>query len=84
MIKCICPYADVELSSSLHFNYGRCYTLKPLSQTKGAWKDYGYSILLKHDTLASTSNVLPGWHLFIHEPSEPFSGTTYSTRIGLL
>lgn len=70
------PLADIEISSSLHFYYGRCYTLKPLSRTKGAWKDYGYSILLKHDGTGLSNNYLPGWHLFIHEPSEPFSGTS--------
>lgn len=66
--------ADVEISSSLHFNYGRCFTIKPLVQTSQAWKDYGYSVLLKHDENGSGPSSNPGWHLFLHEPSEPFSG----------
>lgn len=65
---------DVEISSSLHFNYGRCHTIKPLVQTSNAWKDYGYSILLKHDEDGSGPTRNAGWHVFIHEPSEPFSG----------
>lgn len=48
--------------------------MKPLVRTKMAWKDYGYSILLKHDENGLGAHRNPGWHLFIHEADEPFSG----------
>lgn len=51
-------------------------------ETKAAWKDVGYSILLKHDIstlLESPSSVAPGWHIFIHETNEPFSENRMQT-----
>jgi hypothetical protein len=67
----------VELVSSIHFNLGRCVTLKPLVQTKESFKEGGYSLILQHNmtTIDDTkSEIPPGWHIFIHEAKEPFTG----------
>lgn len=56
---------------------GRCFTVNPLIKTRGAWKTFGYSIMLEHnltDHSQSLTTINPGWHLFIHEDSEKFSG----------
>lgn len=68
---------DVRIVRSLHFNMGLCFTVNPLIKTRGAWKDYGYSIMLEHnltDNSHSLTAINPGWHVFIHEESETFSG----------
>lgn len=68
---------DVRVVSSLHFNMGLCFTVNPLIKTRGAWKDFGYSIMLEHnltDDSQSLTTINPGWHTFIHEESEKFSG----------
>lgn len=54
--------------------YGRCYTLMPLVTTEKSWKSYGYSIFLKHTESEQTDLYVPGWHLFIHESKETFTG----------
>lgn len=70
-------FTDVRVESSLHFMMGLCFTINPLVKTRGAWKDYGYSIMLEHNLTDNSQSLLssnPGWHVFIHEGSEKFSG----------
>lgn len=70
-------FSDVEIVSSMHFNLGQCQTIVPLVATDGSWKSYGFSMILHHDISTindSTSDIPPGWHMFIHEPKENFTG----------
>lgn len=57
---------------------GRCYTLRPKEPTKRVSKSVGYSLLLEHArSTTSTSDVdtgTAGWHVFIHEKKENFTG----------
>lgn len=61
---------------------GQCQTITPLVTTRLAWKDVGYSIILKHDLASieeTTSTIAPGWHVFVHEPTETFSENRMQT-----
>ncbi|XP_062551380.1 uncharacterized protein LOC134216530 isoform X2 [Armigeres subalbatus] len=67
---------NVEVISSMHLDMGQCFTLNPLTTTTHSWKDYGYSVLLQHDIKDETyylGEELPGWHVFIHDPTEGFA-----------
>lgn len=63
----------------MHFTLGQCQTIKPLITTIGSWRSFGYSIALTHDVNSSKDTPTqdpPGWHLYIHDPKEKFSGKT--------
>ncbi|XP_062551382.1 uncharacterized protein LOC134216530 isoform X4 [Armigeres subalbatus] len=71
---------NVEVISSMHLDMGQCFTLNPLTTTTHSWKDYGYSVLLQHDIKDETyylGEELPGWHVFIHDPTEGFAGSVF-------
>lgn len=56
---------------------GQCQTIIPKITTDGTWKSDGYSMVLHHDIskYADSNGVVPpGWHLFIHEVRENFTG----------
>lgn len=61
--------------STLHFNLGKCHTIKPLTALKYTHSRSGYSVLLKHDhkRRALTTEPLYGWHIYVHQASENFS-----------
>lgn len=68
---------DVEIVSGLYFNNGKCHTMKPKVTTRRSWKNHGYSLILTHTmdaTDETNSENSPGWHVFIHEPKENFTG----------
>ncbi|XP_037711423.1 uncharacterized protein LOC119548315 [Drosophila subpulchrella] len=69
--------SNVVMNSSLHFYMGRCYTLRPKEPAKRVSKDVGYSLMLEHSMLTtSTSDVDTGgigWHVFIHDKKENFT-----------
>ncbi|EDW04016.1 acid-sensing ion channel 4-A [Drosophila grimshawi] len=68
---------NVEIDSSLHFNMGRCFTVRPLKSMNRVSKPVGYSLMMEHDMVASTSDVDylagVGWHIFIHDKRENFT-----------
>lgn len=71
---------DIKIVSEIFFNYGQCHTIMPLITTRGSWKTYGYSLVLLHDlwTIDDTlGEKEPGWHIFMHEPKENFTGEKY-------
>lgn len=65
----------IDIQPTLTFNLGRCYTINPKTTTKDPWKKSGYNIILKHDYQPPDFNdgITPGWHVYIHEPSEKFT-----------
>ncbi len=68
---------DVDIVSGIYFNYGQCHTMSPKVMTRRSWKNYGYSLILTHTMEATdetNSENDPGWHVFIHEPKENFTG----------
>lgn len=70
-------FVDVDVVSSLHFNMGQCQTIVPKITTEGTWRRFGYSMFLDHDIskyTQSSSELTPGWHLFIHDIRENFTG----------
>lgn len=70
--------SDVDIDSSIHFYMGRCYTLRPKMAMKRVSKDVGYSLMLGHNIVQTTSDVDSksgdGWHIFIHDKRENFTG----------
>lgn len=69
-----CPQ-DVRILSHLFLNYGQCHTLVPLTTTEGSGKNHGYSIMLnQEDTEPAYDGTPAGWHVFIHERTENFTG----------
>lgn len=67
--------SNIENSSALHFNLGKCHTIKPLTALKQAHFRSGYSVLLKHNHPRRTLTTEPqyGWHIYFHQASENFS-----------
>ena len=71
---------DVIISESMHFNYGRCHTLRPLKPLQRATRNDGYSIMLTHhlngtEEYTNYDGATPiGWHIFIHDKRENFTG----------
>lgn len=56
---------------------GQCQTIVPKITTEGTWRGFGYSMFLDHDIskyTQSNSELSPGWHLFIHDIRENFTG----------
>ncbi|XP_055593755.1 uncharacterized protein LOC129744959 [Uranotaenia lowii] len=73
---------NVEVTSGIHLDMGRCFTLNPLVTTNHSWKDAGYSVMLKHDTREKyyyLGQDTPGWHVFIHDKSEGFAENRMQT-----
>lgn len=68
----------MDIDSSIHFYMGRCYTLRPKIAMKRVSKDVGYSLMLGHNIVQTTSDVDSksgdGWHIFIHDKRENFTG----------
>lgn len=67
---------DVAIRSSINFNLGQCQTLTPQTSTHGSSKSFGYSVVLKHHLHINdetTSDNKPGWHVYIHEPTDNFT-----------
>lgn len=62
----------------MNFNLGKCYTVRPASElVKEDYREYlGYSIELNHSLvdIAGPAMFPPGWHVFIHEVDERFTG----------
>ncbi|KAL7043303.1 hypothetical protein ACKWTF_001443 [Chironomus riparius] len=79
--------SNIKIVMSLHFTYGRCYTVIPLVTTKMPWKDSGYSIrLLNGQTQKEFDTAMSGdegWNMFLHMPIEEFTeyGISSSGRI---
>lgn len=49
----------------------------PKKTTRQSWKNHGYSLILTHTMEATdetNSENSPGWHVFIHESKETFTG----------
>lgn len=75
---------DVAIVSGIFFNYGQCHTFIPKKATRQSWKNHGYSLILTHTMEATdetNSENSPGWHIFIHEPKETFTGKLNSISI---
>lgn len=68
---------NVEVEETLHFTFGRCYTIKPKISTLIASKDSGYRFEVSHDFPTSDSDRLerenPGFHVYIHEANLRFT-----------
>lgn len=68
----------MDIDSSIHLYMGRCYTLRPRIAMKRVSKDVGYSLHLGHNIVQTTSDVDTksgdGWHIFIHDKRENFTG----------
>ncbi|CAF4907687.1 unnamed protein product [Pieris macdunnoughi] len=67
---------NVELTPSMGFVNGRCYTLTPRIKDTQATKARGYSITLQHtqeDITSSTSISPPGYHVYVHFEKEPYT-----------
>lgn len=75
---------DVEVRRSYYLMYGQCFTLIPRVGSTMPWPNSGWSIMLQHEKgdhsgsgrrlgLATDSDV-DGFHIFIHEVREPWSG----------
>lgn len=71
-------FTALDIDSSIHLYMGRCYTLRPKYAMKRVSKDVGYSIMLGHNIVKTTSDVDTksgdGWHIFIHDKRENFTG----------
>ncbi|KAI9585945.1 hypothetical protein GQX74_001792 [Glossina fuscipes] len=69
---------NVEITSSLHFYNGRCFTMRPRILLQRATKNSGYSMILTHHIQSDHQyfyyETEPGWHLFIHDSTENFTG----------
>lgn len=67
--------SNIVNSSTLHFNSGKCHTIKPLTSLKYAHSRSGYSVLLRHDHQRRSLTTEPqyGWHIYFHQASENFS-----------
>ena len=68
---------DVELTETMGFSLGRCYTLSPKILSTHATQSLGYSVTLQHTNrdIETTSSILPpGYHVYIHYTKEPFTG----------
>lgn len=69
--------------SNYFFYEGRCFTFLPRVGSKLPWPNSGWAIMLQHDKhyhkapvklgLAS-DNDNDGYHVFIHEVREPYTG----------
>ncbi|XP_036329166.1 uncharacterized protein LOC118741336 [Rhagoletis pomonella] len=69
---------NLQIESSLHFNLGRCFTLKPKVELTRTTRSTGYSLMLTHhvDPSATTDMTLennPGWHVYIHDYRHEFT-----------
>uniref|UniRef100_A0A1A9X0Q2 Uncharacterized protein n=1 Tax=Glossina brevipalpis TaxID=37001 RepID=A0A1A9X0Q2_9MUSC len=68
---------NVEVTSSLHFYNGRCFTMRPRTLLHRATKNSGYSMILTHNIRNNHQYLYyenePGWHLFIHDSKENFT-----------
>uniref|UniRef100_A0A1B0AS74 Uncharacterized protein n=1 Tax=Glossina palpalis gambiensis TaxID=67801 RepID=A0A1B0AS74_9MUSC len=68
---------NVEITSSLHFYNGRCFTMRPRILLQRATKNSGYSMILTHHIQSDHQyfyyETEPGWHLFIHDSRENFT-----------
>ncbi|XP_055919178.1 degenerin unc-8 [Eupeodes corollae] len=76
----LCGYnnedTNVDITSSIHFNLGRCYTVRAKFPSKRVSKNSGYSMMLTHHVLKKESfkyEAEPGWHLFVHDAAEEFT-----------
>ncbi|KAG5675245.1 hypothetical protein PVAND_005160 [Polypedilum vanderplanki] len=81
---------NIDIVMTLHFSYGKCYTLLPLVTTDLPWKQSGYEVILYHDfkkELFQESRdefgFRQGWNMYLHEPREEFTeyGISSSGRI---
>lgn len=73
----ILNFSDVRVRSTMNFNLGKCYTVRPASElVKEDYRDLGYSIELNHSLVDREKPAMmpPGWHVFIHEVDERFTG----------
>ncbi|TMW44643.1 hypothetical protein DOY81_010277, partial [Sarcophaga bullata] len=69
---------NLEITSDIHFNMGRCHTIRPKISLKRANRVSGYSIMLKHHLTHEEIQTRyfenpPGWHIFIHDMRENFT-----------
>ncbi|XP_026481524.1 uncharacterized protein LOC113388351 [Ctenocephalides felis] len=67
---------NMEFKSGMFLQNGQCHTIIPKMPVLETGRFSGYSFILKHDMrhLSETpSRLPPGWHVHIHEPSDPFS-----------
>ncbi|CAG5038253.1 unnamed protein product [Parnassius apollo] len=67
---------NVEISSTLGFITGRCFTLSPKILIGHSSIASGYSVTLQQralDISTSTSIYPPGYHVFVHYIREPFT-----------
>ncbi|XP_037958942.1 uncharacterized protein LOC119688336 [Teleopsis dalmanni] len=68
---------NLEITSSIHFNMGRCHTLRPKIALKRTTKESGYSVMLTHHINPNNNNKYyekdPGWHIFLHDYRENFT-----------
>ncbi|XP_047030240.1 acid-sensing ion channel 1 [Helicoverpa zea] len=70
---------NVELTPTIGFTQGRCYTMNPKILSTQATKALGYSVTLQHtaqDITTTTSIQPPGYHVYIHYVREPFTEVT--------
>lgn len=72
-------YTDIEITSSLNFYMGRCHTIRPKLNLKRVGKSAGYALMLKHHLKRNEMKGRyhenpPGWHLYIHDKRENFTG----------
>ncbi|GBP36655.1 hypothetical protein EVAR_35239_1 [Eumeta japonica] len=70
------PPINVEVTATLGFVSGRCYTLSPKVLSTSASRATGYSVTLRHsaeDAATSTSIYAPGYHVYIHYNREPYT-----------
>ena len=70
---------DLEITSDIHFNMGRCHTIRPKISLKRANRMAGYSIMLQHHLTKEEIATRyfenpPGWHIYIHDMRENFTG----------
>ncbi|CAG4991716.1 unnamed protein product [Colias eurytheme] len=67
---------NVELTETLGFITGRCFTLTPRRGDIQASKARGYSVTLQHtaeDIATATSVLPPGYHVHVHYEKEPYT-----------
>ncbi|XP_032517495.2 uncharacterized protein LOC116770221 [Danaus plexippus] len=69
---------NVEVTSTMTFMHGRCYTLSPrdLSREAEATIESGYSIMVQHNKTDLENPITlktPGYYVFVHYVREPFT-----------
>ncbi|XP_072948754.1 uncharacterized protein ppk17 [Epargyreus clarus] len=65
---------NLNLSSTLGFTSGLCFTLTPKVPINRATLASGYAVTLQHNTDAvSTSSYPPGYHMHVHYSREPYT-----------